>query len=335
MFSPVREVSLDKAAISAPTLQWMIISAQWSIAQKSGNKEDPHLSFFQRKAKAYRDMNRQLGARPSGDKVPEEVIYGIIMLLITESRGASPRITKIHLKAYEIAVETRGGIDEMIRGSPLAPFEYAAHLMPYLVSQPEMSDVVFHEPCAGDAVHILQRIAIGEVDTSAFADFENILVSPHDGLSDPPAMKELFPQDLHEILTSRPISTYLQAETSSRPYLVRAAHFISLFILVSTLWKLRGESPLQIKFLNRLSVLIAKSTARDAAGSPLLTIQGFFWLVVKAGFDVYDGLKVEAQRSSHQVDLLVDAILALKLFRLVCESIREEFVLLLRRYLLD
>ncbi|OAP54543.1 hypothetical protein AYL99_10991 [Fonsecaea erecta] len=314
LFSSVREVSLVNTLKSPFVLQWMVVNAQGVLISLKGDHEPP--SFFRRKALAYLTLKARLEASP-GDQLPDDFINGIIMATVAESRISPPGVSNVHFKAYEAVVTARGGLKAILLAST-APIPYTCHFMPYVVSEASPSELVFRKAQFEQAIEVLQFLARGEndVDPSKLI-FSTTTVQglSWSRLGSRSLLKLTQDDDLYPPLLSRVLEPYLQPEMWDYPrYIKISSHFQALFIMVSTLWKLRKTSLLQQLFLDRVHRLFTMSSAQDASGKNLLTLEGFSWVVIKAGFEVYEAFGDKDVTRGNQVDLMIDTICGLKLF---------------------
>ncbi|EXJ72346.1 uncharacterized protein A1O5_04850 [Cladophialophora psammophila CBS 110553] len=325
-FSPVRDISFRQALLGSYTLQWMIISAEALLTRYRGGPEPQ--SLFRRKAAAYLALNRHL-QNFSREKITDQFVNGIVMAIITESRIAAPEVANIHLRAWEAVLKTGGGLKQVIAASP-QPFDQMGCLMPYLICEPLPDALVFSEEFEDRAMDLLRTIVKGENPadpTDLIFTASHVVVQPHVLFL---SMRGSLPQQIRHLLLSSVIAPYLRVDTwGQRQYAQKSSHFISLFLLVTTFWKLRRDYKAQAGFFNGLHRLFMNSATQTQSGTRSMTDEGFFWVVVKACFDVYVNMSDRATRLKEYIDFLADALSALKLFRVCCDGVRKDMTVYL------
>ncbi|KIX95168.1 uncharacterized protein Z520_09084 [Fonsecaea multimorphosa CBS 102226] len=315
-------------------LQWMVVNAQGLLISLRGGQEP--VSFFRRKALAYLTLKDRLeGSR--GESLPDDFIMGIIMATVAESRISPPGVSNVHLKAYEAVVAGRGGLRSIILASSAGPIPSTCHFMPYIVSELPPSELVFRKDHADQAIEVLQFLARGEnnVDPSKLI-FSTTTTATTQGprsssrLESSSSLKlTLDDEDVYDPpVVSRALEPFLQPDTWDYPrYIKISSHFQALFIMVSTLWKLRRTALLQQFFLDRVHRIFVMSSAQDpSSGKYLLNLEGFSWVVVKAALEVYESFGDKEVTHANQVDMMVDAVCALKLLMVCCGSVRRKLI---------
>ncbi|KIW27361.1 uncharacterized protein PV07_07105 [Cladophialophora immunda] len=308
----------------------MVISAEALLTRYRGGP-DPQ-SLFRRKAVAYLSLKTYL-ENFTREKVTDDFVNGLIMAIIAESRIAGPEVSNIHLRAYEAVMKTGGGLRQVVAACS-RPFDQMSNLMPYLICEPLPDALVFSEEFEDQAMDVLRTIAKGEnpVDPA-----ELVFKASHD-IARPQvlllSLRGSLPQQIRRLLLFSVIAPYLRVDTwEQRLYSQKSSHFISLFLLVSTFWKLREDHKSQTAFFSGLYRLFMNSATQDQKGSWLLTDEGFFWVVVKACFDVYTNMSDKEVRLKNYIDFLADAVSALKLFRVTHDNVRKRMTLYLHQCL--
>ncbi|GAM43748.1 hypothetical protein TCE0_060f18811 [Talaromyces pinophilus] len=268
-------------------------------------------ALLRRKHRAYQSLNEAL--QRNHQSVPDDVLGGIIMAIITESRLADAKASNAHLLGYEIAVRLRGGLRSIILGSSATQTSHMSHIMPYLACQPVPSE--------------------SNVDTTT-QDFNNFLnffwgqvgclgnmrsrnTDPI-GDSGPSFMAPLKSRPfIREFLHDTELAGYLQLQLKeSLPYMDQSSQFLSLYLIALTVYRLDNSQEVHIEpFLRHLCTVLRSSSTYDGAGNPLLTTQGFLWVVVKAVLDLGDMFYLGQACSQHRAQTIVDAVEALKVFR--------------------
>ncbi|KIX96861.1 uncharacterized protein Z520_07581 [Fonsecaea multimorphosa CBS 102226] len=325
-FSSVRDVSFVAALTSPFTLQWMVISAEALLMRYRGAPEPP--SLFRRKAVAYLALQKYLEDF-SREKVTDEIVSGLIMAIIAESRIAGPQVSNLHLKAYEAVIKVGGGLRQVLAASP-RPFDQMSHFMPYLICEPLADALVFSEEFEDQAMDLLRIIVKGE----SSADPAELIFTVSHEIARPQvlflSLRGSLPQQIRRLLLFSVIAPYLRVDMwEGRLYVQKSSHFLSLFLLVSTFWKLRHDYRSQTAFFSSLYRLFMNSATRNQAGSWLLTEEGFFWVVVKACFDVYTNSSDREVRLKNYIDFLAEAVSALKLFRVTYDNVRKRMAIYL------
>ena len=69
------------------------------------------------------------------------------------------------------------------------------------------------------------------------------------------------------------------------------------------------------RFLQRLNEVLEQSAMFDQNGNPLLTVQGFLWVVIKAVLDVKDAIHPGNDSIYDRAQTIVDVVDVLKEFR--------------------
>ncbi|OAP61210.1 hypothetical protein AYL99_03411 [Fonsecaea erecta] len=318
-FSPVRDVSFVAALTSSYTLEWMVISAEALLTRYRGAPEPP--SLFRRKAAAYVSLQKYLD-NFSKEKVTDDFVNGLIMAIIVESRIAGPQASNVHLKAYEAVLRAGGGLRRQVAASP-RPFHQMSNLMPYLICEPLPDALVFSEEFEDQAMDLLLTIVKGE---NTVDPMELIFTASHH-FARPQvlflSLRGSLPEQTRRLLVFSVIAPYLRVDAwEQRLYSQKSSHFISLFLLVSAFWKLRHDQKSQTTLFNNLYRLFMNSATKDKAGTWMLTGEGFFWVVVKACFDVYTSMSDRQVMLKNYIDFLADAVSALKLFRVTDDNLR-------------
>ncbi|KAH8699108.1 hypothetical protein BGW36DRAFT_358616 [Talaromyces proteolyticus] len=316
VFNPVRDISFALSLRSSMTLQWMLIAAAAFVAGRRG--EGPSASIFRRKSIAYQTMRKNLIDSPAKGPVSDDLVDMLIMATMTESRISQRDASNIHLKGYERAVQTRGGLRKMILASKTHIILFTSHLMPYLISEPPATDVVLGPEALGYALRILEIISKGEntVDPS-----ELLFTGPSASNEFTPSMSLDLNETIRLLLASGLLCRYLRPNFSiySR-YALQTAQYLTLFIVLTGIWRLRDRLPLVKLFLHRLNVALVRSGDHDNQGQNLLTMEGLMWITIKAAFDGLDGVR------DCQANLIVDSMSALKLFRAADETVRRRLI---------
>jgi hypothetical protein len=301
------------------TLQWMLIAAAGFAAGRRG--EGPPLAIFRRKSVAYQTLRQKLGTSPTGP-ISDELIDVLIMATMTESRISQRDASNIHLRGYERAVQTRGGFKKMILAST-TPLLFTSHLMPFLICEPPAGDIVLGPSDARHAFHILEIIAKGEntIDPSELHFMPPDPNSPTLNAKYEPSLKLHLSESLRLLLASSLLSRHLRPDFSTHSrYALQTAQYLSLFIILTTLWRLHDELSQSKLFLNRLNLSLIRSGDQDSQGQDLLTMEGLMWITIKAAFDALQG------NADNQAGLIVDSMSALKLFGAANEAVRRMLV---------
>lgn len=318
IFNPVRDISFALSLRSPMTLQWMLIAAAGFVAGRRG--EGPPLAIFRRKSIAYQTLRKKLGNSPTGP-ISDELIDVLIMATMTESRISQRDASNIHLRGYERAVQTRGGFKKMILASP-TPLLFTSHLMPFLICEPPPSDIVLGPSASHQAFHILEIIAKGEntIDPSEL-HFSAPNPNSPPGSKYNPSLKLNLSESLRLLLASSLLSRHLRPDFSTHSrYALQTAQYLSLFVILTTLWRLRNELSQSKLFLNRLNLSLIRSGDQDSQGHDLLTMEGLMWITIKASFDALQG------NLDNQAGLIVDSMSALKLFGAANDAVRRMLV---------
>jgi hypothetical protein len=262
----------------------MLIAAEALIARC--RCQTPPSSLFRQKSLAYRALYHAL--LESEGNISDDLISGMIMATITESRISTSEVTDVHLKGYEKAIRIKG-LRKSILGSS-CPFLYTSHLMTYMTSEPPEAALVFGEESMEHAMELLYHFAQDEsmVEPADLCFTTDPLSSPL--ASSPVPLEKTCAQAMQTSLTARLLAPFLQPElwTYAR-YSMKSAHFVSLFLIVSTLWTLQRDLISSQFFLARLNLLLNKTSLSDSkTGENLLTLEGLMWIVIKAAFNIYD-----------------------------------------------
>ncbi|KAL3463729.1 hypothetical protein BJX64DRAFT_115860 [Aspergillus heterothallicus] len=267
IFSAVRDVSFPISLGSSLTMWWMLIAAN-GLFTNTGNV-DGQMSVVERKQRAYQLLNEAL--RHSGGQTTDEILGGIIMAAITEARLLDPTATNAHLQGFEAAILSRGGLRASLLACAIPALRFA-HVMPYLVCGP-VQDLGESE---GLQMQRFGQFLISEMRHRGFSPFPSEASPAADFMQ----LKNIIivPELLHSSLSS-----YLQPdENHTTRFVDEAASFLSLFLITLTLWRV-SESLLSTQlFVTRLATVLESSSAFDQNGKPLLTMEGFMWVVTKA-----------------------------------------------------
>ncbi|KAL2793260.1 hypothetical protein BJX66DRAFT_231495 [Aspergillus keveii] len=298
IFSSVRDVSFPISLGSSLTLWWMLIAAN-SLFTNAGSTNG-QVSTVERKQRAYQLLNEAL--RQSAGQITDEILGGIIMAAITEARLLDPVATNAHLQGFEAAIRSRGGLRSSLLSCAIPALRFA-HVMPYLVCGP-VQDTGQSEH---DQLQRFVQFLMSEMRHRGFSPFPTVS-SP---VADPMQLKNIIivPSLLHSSLGS-----YLQPdERLITRFVDEAACFLSIFLITLTLWRV-SESLLSTQlFVTRLDTVLQSSSAFDEHGAPMLTVQGFMWVVTKAIQDfqaVYHELSED-----HGLWPILHGIDALRVFR--------------------
>lgn len=236
------------------------------------------------------------------------------MAIITESRLADAKASNAHLLGYEIAVRLRGGLRSIILGSSATQTSHMSHIMPYLACQPVPSES--NVDTTQEFNNFLNFFG-GQVGClgNMRSDVRN---SDHIGDSRPSFMAPLKSRPfIREFLHDTELARYLQPQLKeSLPYMDQSSQFLSLYLIALTVYRLDNSQEVHIeRFLRHLCTVLRSSSTYDGAGNPLLTIQGFLWVVVKAMLDLGNMFYLGQAYSQHRAQTIVDAVEALKVFR--------------------
>ncbi|KAH8691816.1 hypothetical protein BGW36DRAFT_362887 [Talaromyces proteolyticus] len=316
VFNPVRDISFALSLRSSMTLQWMLIAAAGFVAGRRG--EGLSASIFRRKSIAYQTMRKNLINSPAKGPVSDYLVDMLIMATMTESRLSQRDASNIHLRGYERAVQTRGGLRKMILASKTHLILFTSHLMPYLISAPPATDVVLGPEALGYALRILEIIARGE---NAVDPSDRLFTSPSASNEFTPSMNLNLNETIRLLLVSGLLCRYLWPNFSiySR-YALQTAQYLTLFTVLTGIWRLRDRSPRVKLFLHRLNVALVRSGDHNNQGQILLTMEGLMWITIKAAFDALEGVR------DCQASLIVDSMSALKLFRAADETVRRRLI---------
>ncbi|EAW11913.1 uncharacterized protein ACLA_006710 [Aspergillus clavatus NRRL 1] len=323
VFSSVRDVSFPISLSSSLTLQWMLIAAHGLFThQPMGSSIS--LSLTHRKHHAYRLLKDALNR--SGGVITDEILGGIIMAAITESRLSDPAASGAHLQGYEGALRARGGLRASLLLCSI-PAVRIAHIMPYMVCEPPQ-DPAGGPPNAAQEVQVFVeflRVVIRQPSVAGSAD----LVPPQDPRVQLKKLSLIAPSLLRGTL-----AYYLQPEEARiLRFADESSAFLSLFLIALTLWKISDSVSNSQVFITRLITVLELSTAFDRVkGSLLLTDQGFMWVVLKAVLDF--GRTSYDLSKDKEVQPIVDSVNAFRAFRrLSTREARTQVRLLLLRLL--
>lgn len=270
-------------------------------------------ALLRRKHRAYQSLNEAL--QRSYRSVPDDVLGGIIMAIITESRLADAEASNAHLLGYEIAVRLRGGLRSIILGSSHTQTSHMSHIMPYLACQP-----VAEQSSLNTAQEFNNFLNFFEGQVGYLGNMRSDVARNTDPIGDsgPSFMAPLKSQPfIREFLLDTELAGYVQPQLKeSLPYMDQSSQFLSLYLIVLTLYRLDNSQEVHTeRFLRHLCTVLRSSSTYDRAGNPLLTTQGFLWVVVKAVLDLGDMFYLGEACSQHRAQTIVDAVEALKVFR--------------------
>lgn len=289
-------------------------------------------ALLRRKQRAYQSLSDAL--QNNHQLVPDEVLGGIIMAIITESRLADAEASNAHLIGYEIAVQLRGGLRSIILASSATQTSHMSHIMPYLACQPVASQ---SNVDTTQELTNFQNFFAGQVDYLGNMRTVNLR---HTDLIRDSVSSYIAPLRLRPFITKFLLDTelegYVQPQLKeSLTYMDQSSQFLSLYLIALTLYRLdKTQENYTEQFLRHLCTVLGSSSTYDQAGKPLLTTQGFLWVVVKAVLDLGDMFYLGEACVQHRAQTIVDAVEALKVFRNVrsCPA-RNEVTLLLGRSL--
>lgn len=312
----------------------MLIAAHGRFS-RYGHPDDQartQTALLRRKHGAYQSLNDAL--QRSHRSVPDEVLGGIIMAIITESRLADAEASNAHLLGYEIAVRLRGGLRSIILGSSATQTSHMSHIMPYLACQPVASQI------SVDTAQELNKFLnffgsqvgyLGNMRSNTSRNTDLI------GDSGPSFMIPLKLQPfITEFLLDSELAGYVQPQLKeSLPYMDQSSKFLSLYLIALTLHRLDSCQEVHTeRFLRHLCTVFRSSSTYDRAGKPILTTQGFLWVVVKAMVDLGDMFYRGETCFQHRAQTIVDAVEALKVFRKIRSFLaRNEVISFLGRSL--
>ncbi|KAJ0418823.1 hypothetical protein BJY00DRAFT_173741 [Aspergillus carlsbadensis] len=301
ILNPVRDVSFPISLSSDLTMRWMLIAADGLFTNNRAGG-GTRVSLMRRKDQAYRRLNQAI--RENNGSVTDGLLGGIIMAGITEARLMDPFASNTHLQGFEAALQARGGVEASVRNSSNRGLR-VSHLMPYLVCTPLTSD---GEPDDARHLHRFVNRLRAAMGTSGFADFATP-GSPLPGLLPLKNMAWIEPALAHPALCF-----YLRPnERRVAQFKDEAPSYMSLFLITMTFWMVTESGPSAELFVDRLITVLEGSSAFDPhTRAPLLTEQGFMFVVLKAVQDFQQdyGLNME-----YEVWPIVSAIDALKAFR--------------------
>jgi hypothetical protein len=270
-------------------------------------------ALLRRKHRAYQSLNDAL--QRSHQAVPDEVLGGIIMAIITESRLSDVEASNSHLLGYEIAVRLRGGLRSIILGSSATQSSHMAHIMPYLACQPVASQSSVD--ATEESTNFLKffAAAVGYLGNMWLGLSRNTDLIGDSGSSFMAPLK--WQPFITEFLLDSELAGYVQPQLKeSLPYMDQSSHFLSLYLIALTLYRLDNCQETYIEqFLRHLCAVLKQSSTYDQAGKPLLTIQGFLWVVVKTMLDLGDMFYLGEACAQHRAQTIMDAVEALKVFR--------------------
>ncbi|KAL3462117.1 hypothetical protein BJX64DRAFT_148480 [Aspergillus heterothallicus] len=301
IFNPVRDISFPISLNSEQTMKWMLIAADGLFANNR-TSGDTRMSLMRRKDNAYRMLNDAM-AQNSGI-VSDDLLGGIIMATITESRLLDPFASNAHLQGFEAAVRARGGLEASVATSSSRALAMS-HVMPYMVCAPLQSDGAVDE--ARQLQRFVTRLQAG-MGSSGFAEFATP-GSPLPELRPLKNMECIQPALIHKVL-----GFYLKPEERRvARFSDGAPSYLALFLVTMTFWKISESGPGAELFLSRLATMLEGSAAFDpTTGNPLLTEQGFVFIVLKS---VQDFLQDYGLSTNYEVAPIVWAIDALRAFR--------------------
>ncbi|KAJ0416884.1 hypothetical protein BJY00DRAFT_217564 [Aspergillus carlsbadensis] len=307
IFSSVRDVSFPISLGSSLTIWWMLIAAN-GLFTNAGNT-DGQMSVVERKQRAYQLLKESL--RHSGGQITDDILGGIIMAAITEARLLDPEATNAHLQGFEAGIRSRGGLRLSLLRCAIPALRFA-HVMPYLVCDPVQDTGQSDHEQLQLFVHFLMT----ETRHRGFSPFPT-QASPTAGLLQ---LKNItiVPALLHSSL-----AVYLQPdERLITRFVDEAACFLSLFLITLTLWRV-SESLISTQlFVARLDTVLESSSAFDPNGIPMLTVQGFLWVVIKAIQD-FQALSHELSED-HGLWPILHGIDALRVFRGMTYNARQQ-----------
>ncbi|EED14007.1 conserved hypothetical protein [Talaromyces stipitatus ATCC 10500] len=330
IFSSVCDVSFPISLSSPMTLQWMLIAAHGRFARNAlpGNQSQMQLSLLHRKARAYQSLNYAL--QRSQQAISDELLGGIIMAIITESRLADPKASNSHLLGYEAALHLRGGLRNIILASSAKMTTYLSHIMPYLVCPPVTSQGSIGARQELASFQKFFATAVGLHNNTQLEMWNTDLIGDYD-LSFTPLRSQAL---ITEFLLNSDLVGFVKPRLDeSSVYMDQSSQFLSLYLIALTLFRLENfQETYTERFLVRLCTVLKQCSTFDGAGKPLLTTQGFTWVVIKAVMDLGDLFYLRDVSSNHQAQTIVDAVNALKFFREMqsCQS-RKEVVFFLGR----
>ncbi|KAL4874317.1 hypothetical protein BJY04DRAFT_212157 [Aspergillus karnatakaensis] len=314
-FSAVRDVSFPISLGSSLTMWWMLIAANGLFTNTSGGLV--RTSVARRKQRAYKLLNDAISQNHG--RVTDEVLGGIIMAAITEARLSDPVAANAHLRGYEAALAARGGLRASLASCSL-PALQMAHLMPYLVTEPAPTDPRRTEE---EQMQQLIHFLVSEIRHRGFSPSPfPVDVSPGSGLL-------LLQHTLAGLEFGSRLTHYLHRDIAAIPRFVdEASRFLSLFLLLLTLWRVSESVEKTHLFISRIEALLADSAEVDIeTGLPLLTEQGFMWVVIKAVKD----LQVQCYGMEEDGGLwpILHAVGALRVYRGMGRAVRGGARLLL------
>ncbi|KAH8705920.1 hypothetical protein BGW36DRAFT_19569 [Talaromyces proteolyticus] len=343
-FNPVRDVSFALSCKSSTTLQWIIIGAE---AFFTTGQILPR-SLSRRMSVAYKTLNQALPKNDLNEKninkngnsaISDDLIAGIIMATITESRISPPNSSKVHLRGYEAAIKSRKGLREIITNSE-NPVLHSCHLMPYLVCKPSVEDITLTgSGGANFALGKLQEIIKrkNNIDESELGPISPSSKLNSEKLSLPlPSFDLAIEESTRYLLSSTALSPYLTSRGwKYSKYSLMSSHFLALFLVVYVLWETRLSSLSHIDaaglgelFVNKLNHHLDPNIAhgRHRQDTILLNTEGLMWMVVKTVFDFYSALESKQDAMRKQGDILIEAVLALKLLGTSDEIVSQSMI---------
>ncbi|KAL2840275.1 hypothetical protein BJY01DRAFT_250054 [Aspergillus pseudoustus] len=302
IFNPVRDISFPISLGSAQTMRWPLIAAD-GLFTSSRTRGDTQISLIRRNDQAYRMLNECL-AQNNG-VVSDDLLGGIIMATITKSRLLDPFASNAHLQGFEAAVRVRGGLEaSLVQCSSRALG--MAHVMPYSVCA-----LLKYDGPVVDEARQLQQFVKGlqaGMGHLSFADFA-APGSPLAGLRSLKNSSCIKPTLSHTLLGFylRPDERRLARFSDESP------SYLALFLFKMTFYMVSEAGLSAELFLSRLVTVLEGSAAFDAkTGTPLLTEQGFMFVVLKS---VQDFLQDYGLSSKYEAAPIVSGIDALKEFR--------------------
>ncbi|KAL2839504.1 hypothetical protein BJY01DRAFT_250458 [Aspergillus pseudoustus] len=304
VFCSVRDGSFPMACLSDLALRWILIAAESTFAPSQGGSPiSRRSSALRRKQHIYQAMGMALNQSPHA--ISDNLLGGMIMATVTESRIPDPAACHVHFEGYERAICIRGGLDSSLRVSSVKALRLA-HLMPYIVCEPVE---VEEEPG-------LQKQA---EDLLCFLDAR----LPFSGLR-PRNYREpgSFSTGEHLLLGEEWIPYLRPAEDRLRGYADESSHFLSLYLIAAAVSRLRdcyNTRTAPFIFVNHLTAaMTASSAVNRVTGGYELTLQGFMWVVFNCVLGLWEAPAAATGESSGNLHMLLSlSIDALRAFRRV------------------
>ncbi|KAL4930427.1 uncharacterized protein BDV17DRAFT_289655 [Aspergillus undulatus] len=313
--SAVRDVSFPISLASSLTLWWMLVAADALLT--SGERAE---SVAWRKRRAYRLLSGYI--EEAKGEVSDEVMGGIIMAAITEARLSDPIACHAHLKGYEAAIDARGGLRTSLACRSIPPLRFA-HLMPYLVCPPVPGDEV-----SEDSTQNFVTFLSSKIRQKGFSEFSVDVLPPED-------VYQLRNRAAAKVILRSVLVSYLRpSERRAIRFMDEAASFLSLFwvTLTLSLCKTSDATYNGHFFASRVITIFENSTAFGIETAlPLLTDQGFMWVVLSAIQDFYR--MTGNCNEETELQPVVDGIDALRVFRTLGRDARMQVKVLLFRIL--